>query len=219
MKRIYLVRDCIFHDENNAYKGKPSAIAYCKKHGIDLDEIVELYNDSELIYYRHLQEKVKQGYLISVKTHQKKTIINGFKNRRGEIIPALVVDVPFVVEGEGYTHFIALVANFTSLTRQLLQDKILFDSTFYKEGYYLRIIYQDNDGKYCDYHLNDYEAVKKEFQSAKHKELLEKQRQIREAEKFDRLKRLRDEGKITDNQRKELYRLEEIYRASDTKKN
>ena len=208
-KRIYLVRDCIFHDGNNTYKGKPSAIAYCKKNGIDPDEIVELYNDSELVYYRHLQEKIKRGDIISVKTHQKKIAINGFTNARGENIPALVIDIPFVIEGEGYTHYIKLITDFKSLDRYLLYEKILFDYFFKKEEGYMRIVYQDNEGVYHNYQLDDYAKLKKEFQSEAHKKMLAEHRKIRELEKFDRLKRLRDEGKITDNQRKELYRLEE----------
>ena len=206
-KRIYLVRDCIFHDEDNSYKGKPSAIAYCKKYGIDPEEIVELYNDSELIYYRHLQKKVEHGDIYSVKTHQKKIIINGFTNARGENIPALVVDIPFVVEGEGYTHYINLVTDFKSLNRYLLTDKVLFDYFFKKEQGYIRIVYEDSNG-YHDFSLDSYKKLKKEFQGEAHKRLLEQHRRVRELEKFDRLKRLRDEGKITDNQRKELYTLE-----------
>jgi len=210
-KRIYLVRENIFHDEGNVYKGKPSAIAYCKKNGISQDEIVELYNDSELVYYRLLQEKVAKGEIKSVRTHQKKIITNGFTNARGENIPAMVVDIPFEIVGDGYVHYINLVTDFKSLTRHLLTEKILFDYFYKKEEGYIRIVYQGNDGKYKDYRLEDYGKLKAEFQSEEHKRLLEQHRAVRERQKYDRLLKLREEGKITDNQRKELYRLEELY--------
>ena len=65
---LYLIKDMVFRNDEHKYNGKARATAYCKRHDIDPIEIVTLKNDTELAYYRHLQDKLAKGEIREMAT-------------------------------------------------------------------------------------------------------------------------------------------------------
>ena len=203
---FYLIRGMIFEKtttKNNAYY---RALNYCKKEGIDVSEIVEIYNDDELAYYKYLVEK---GY--QVKTHTKMVLCEAFTNYNGDEIPSITLDIPFTyIDENGKTNYVFLIRVLYEIDNRLLLLKKIFDRE-HKDDNYLKMVWLNVKGEYIEWKIGHYADIKKDFQSQEHMFVLAKHKAIRERQKYDRLLKLRIEGKITDNQKKELYRLEAIY--------
>ena len=203
---FYLIRNVIIEKENIKDNAYLRSLKYCKDNGIDRSEIVELFNDNELAFYRCL---IAKGY--QVKTHVKTELFKSFKNFIGDEIPSITIDIPFVyIDENGDTNYAFLISSLYDIDNNLILVKKLFDKE-HRDDNYLRLVWLNNKGEYIDWKLGDYTMIAKEFRTNEHKIILAKQRAIRERQKYDRLLKLRSDGKITDNQRKELYKLEAIY--------
>ena len=207
--KYYIVEDIIFESGEGTRNAKSRALSYCKKHNISYDNIVEINNDTELAYYKYLCEKKSRGEINSIKTHQLEVLINGFHNSNGVFIAPMMTSIPFeYVDAQGKEHYDWVVGTVIELKHHVVESKYLFDLYNINNKKCLTLIYLDDDSTFQEWQLDDIENIRKKFRQKAHKEMLAKMQYIREQEKYDRLKRLRDEGKITDNQRKELYRLE-----------
>ena len=123
----------------------------------------------------------------------------------------MMTSIPFVyVDAQGNTHYDWVVGTVIELKSHVVDSKYLFDLHNIQNKKCLTLLYLDDDGTFKEWQLDELGNVRKKFTAKAHKEMLKELDKVRQCEKYDRLKRLRDEGKITDNQRKELYRLEEL---------
>ena len=50
--KYYIVEDIIFESGEGKRNAKSRALSYCKKHNISYDNIVEINNDTDLIFSR-----------------------------------------------------------------------------------------------------------------------------------------------------------------------
>lgn len=209
---LYVIDDLVFENDEGKHNAKSKAIHYCNKHNIKTDLIIQMRDEVELAYYRLLCEKKSRGEVKSIETNMYATIMQSFYNANHEFIPPLNIVVPFVVkDNNGKIHYQKVISDIKDLNVYLIHVKHMFDKHNVVENKYLELIYLDDDGTFKTWTLDDFENVQAMYRLKKHKDILAKLRQLREQQKYDRLKRLRDEGKITDNQRKELYRLEDMY--------
>lgn len=209
--KYYIVEGNIFEAGEGRHNAKSRALSYCKKHHIDYETIVEIYNDTELAYYKYLCEKKSRGEILSIKTHQLETLVNGFHNCNGVFIAPMMTSIPFVyTDADGKEHYDWVVGTVIELKHHVVDSKYLFDLYNIQKNKCLTLLYLDNDGSFIEWQMDEIENVRKKFRQKEHKEMLKKLQVVRDLEKYDRLKKMRDEGKITDNQRKELYRLEEL---------
>lgn len=208
-KRFYVVREAMFENVNKQSNAYFRALAYCKSRGIDEKEIIELHNDSEYAYYKRL---VALYGAENVGTHSKFEVMKGFENAVGESIQPLRIDVPFIYyDDKGKLNYEYLVTNPSELNTKLIYSKILLDKFWLEYGGYLKIVYLNDKNEYVEWKIGDYKEITSSFKNAQHKKVLAEHRAIREQQRYDRLLKLRSEGRISQNQTLELYRLEEIY--------
>lgn len=213
---LYVINDMVFKNDEHKYNGKARAIAYCKRHKLDQASIVTLRNDTELAYYQRLKAREEQGEITNVATHQPYMLINGFENSNGENILPLLVDMPFQYLEKGKYHYELVVEKVNDLTASLIYGKALFDYHYKDKGAYLKLLYVSDSGEFVEWKLEDINNVRKMFKSQSHKAILAQHKKIRDQQAYNRLIKLRDEGRISVNQRKELYRLEGILNANHT---
>ena len=210
--KYYIVEGNIFESGEGRRNAKSRALSYCKKHHIDYENIIEINNDTELAYYKYLCEKKSRGEIISIKTHQLEVLINGFHNCNGVFIAPMMTSIPFeYVDADGKEHYDWVVGTVIELKHYVVDSKYLFDLYNVQNNKCLTLFYLDDDGSFKEWEITEIENVRKKFRQKAHKEMLDKLFRVRELEKYDRLKKLRQEGKITENQRKELYKMEVLY--------
>jgi len=204
---LYLIKDMVFRNDEHKYNGKARATAYCKRHDIDPIEIVTLKNDTELAYYRHLQDKLAKGEIREMATHQSYDVTEAQKNYIGETTLVIACDVPFLYIDNDGLHCELVIEDINEVDTKLIYQKILFDNKFAFMTY-LKLLYVDKDGNFVEWKLDDIPVLRKMFTAKYRKASQEKRQQIRDQQTYDRLVQLRDEGRISVSQRKELYRLE-----------
>lgn len=212
-KKFYYVRGDVF--ESNASDKKNNALfrvtTYCKKNNIELAEIKELRNDTELNYFKMLEQKYGAD---AIRTHYKEVLLQSFINKNGDEIPKVEIDIPFVYNDEnGETHYEMIIHSIYDISNELIVKKSVFDNT--RKDHYLKLLWADKGNQIKEFKIGDYKEICKYFRTIEHKKQLKEYRAIKERERYDRLVALREQGKITDNQRKELYKLEEKYGKKD----
>lgn len=215
-KKFYYIRGNIFENSGSRMNGKGKALRYCKDNGIDESEIYELSNQSEYEFFKTLLEKEQRNEIHSLKSHEKVALIGFFTNDNGEQYAPYEFETSFIYRDSGtnQVNVIYVAENVYDLTRELILCKTLYDYTRKGSGLYLKVYYQDKDNEFKEWHIGDKETFIQEAKE-RHKKMLVQKRAIRDRQKFDRLLRLRDEGKITDTQRQELYRLEKVFGGKD----
>ena len=205
---IYVVDDVVFTNEEGKSTARQRAYAHAKSNGIDKSEVLEVHNDIELDYLKQLKARGVRH----LSTHDKVLVLQGFTNAKDQFIPPMVEDIPFHYVDDDGIHYEWVVGSVYDLTSRLVYTKTLFDS-FHRldRDFYLRLIYIDTDGTYKEFELRDIENLRIKFNQEEHKKMLEKRRALREIQVFERLRQLRNEGRITEKQTQTLYRLEALY--------
>lgn len=206
-ERIYIVRDLVFLNQGGKYNGKRNAIVHCKKNKIDTSEIIELYSETELEYYKLLKDRDVK----SLSIHQPMLVQKGFNNANEDFIPPVMVDVPFRYIDDKGIHYDWVVGKAYELDTRLVNSKFYFDKYYLTSDKYLRLIYKDTDGQFKEFTISETNDIRRKYQIKMHKEMLRERKALRDRQVYDRLMKLRNEGLITESQTKELYRLEELY--------
>ena len=211
-QKIYYIQGEIFREKTNK-KALAFAKHYAKEHGYDEKDIYELSNNAEIIYLTQLLEKQEKGYVENIFTNKRIAVLSSFENYDNEDIPELAFEISCIYQekGGGHRHYVKVVNSVYELTRELINNKILFDYVF-KDTASLEIYYPDEDNKLKKWKLTDKDIFIKEAKE-RHKKKLAQMRAIRDRQKYDRLLKLRSEGKITERQSQELYRLEKVFRG------
>ena len=210
--KLYAIGDQVFDDLTTNFTAKYLARVYAKEHKMKSSEIVELDNDTELVYYKQLREKQSLQEIRDLEVNMPYILDGAYTNAVGEEMPQLEVNIPFSYrDKENFPHFEVVVANLQQLSTSLVQTKILFDKCVLPLKAYLKLLYIDTDGTFKEWHLKEIVELRVRFVKAEHRKMLAEQRKVRQRQQYDRLLRLRAEGKITDTQTKELYKLDEIY--------
>ena len=212
--KFYWVRGTIFENSKNKVNAKGKAIRYCRENGIDESEIYELSNKSELAYLEYLKSDSKYQNIVS---NQKVVLVNEFENYNHDKIPPLEINVSFIYSlVAGYvrqTQYVKVIDSVYELNKQFINEKILFDCLYANNGY-LQVLYLDQEGNWKEWKMGDKTLAIQE-RKAQHKKMLTQKKAIRDRQKYDRLLKLRSEGKITERQTKELYRLEKVFGGSN----
>lgn len=201
----YIVNGIVFESNEGKHNAKRRATAYCKKNDISEGEMLEVRNEVELKYIQQLKN-VK-----FLSTHEKMVVQQCFNNAVGQYIPAFVIDVPFHYVDDNGIHYEWVIGDKKELNQKLVDSKMMFDKFYVFEKYYLKLIYLDTDGTFKEFLLTDIEELRLKFRKAEHKEMLKSLAEIRARQTYDRLLKLREEGRITQSQTKALYKLEERY--------
>jgi len=211
---FHYVRGQLFYNDYPKWNGRRKAEQYCEENGIDKKEIYSLFNDSELKCLKTLLEMREAGLIKNINTHQGITLINRFTNKYGHEIPPYTFVASFTYQSveTNEKHTILIPSNVYEITREVILTKTLFD--------YLNVdcqaleiyLYDEETNSFNEWKIGDKEEIKK-IKKQEHKQLLAQKRIIRDRQKFDRLLKLRDEGKITEKQTKEMYRLEKLFRG------
>lgn len=211
-QKIYYIQGEIFREKTNK-KALAFAKHYAKEHGYDEKDIYELSNNAEIVYLTQLLEKQEKGEVEAIFTSKRIAVLSGFENYDNEDIPELAFEISCIYreKGGGHRHYVKVVNSVYELTRELINSKILFDYVF-KDTASLEIYYPDEDNKLKKWKLTDKDIFIKEAKE-RHKKKLAQMRAIRDRQKYDRLLKLRSEGKITERQSQELYRLEKVFRG------
>ena len=210
---FYYVGGLVFKHSENKLNGKAKAIHYCREKGINEGEIYELSSENEQRFLERLLELKDGGLISDLKSHQTINLINEFINTNDEQIPPLEFKVSFTYQDTKAHHYVYVVENLYKLSREIVLVKTIFDyknqSSNNPDGY-LEVVYYDTDGNLHEWHIGDNQAFiqKRKEQYKKNKN---QKRAIRDSQKYDRLLTLRKEGKITEAQTKELYRLEKVF--------
>ena len=212
MKNFYVVDDQVFKSDENKNNAKGKAIKYCRANGIAQTSILKLSNDSELEYYYYLKECERQGEIYQINSNCEVCLIGAFVNARGEQIPSLMCKVSFtyVDKKTNKPHIVYVAESIYNLNKNLMLIKTLYDLTRNDIGLSLEVYYIDENGAIVDWKIGDKDVYIKSRKNQHQKRLIQ-QKAIRDRQKFDRLLKLRSDGKITENQRKELYRLEKVF--------
>jgi len=204
---MYVVNDMVFENQAGKYNARARAKAYCDKNDIDYRNMLQANNEAEVYYI----QKLLQRDVCFISTHEKIAVTDGFYNAVGQSIPAIVIDVPFHYADEDGNHYEWLVADVYDLTIKLTDAKILFDKSHKNEGCYLKLLCLGDNNEIKEFTLEDLESVRYNFMQEEHKKTLKHLHKLRERQTYDRLRKLREEGRITESQTKALYKLEERY--------
>ena len=201
---FYYVNGEIFKNTDNKFNGLEKAKRYCKDNNIQESEIKSFANESELRYYKKVCYTEDYKHL---ETRPKITLIKEFNNFNGDNIPSLTFEPSFAYQDKDlHWHYIVIPKSIFEIDKELINTKILFDY-LNKECSYLEVFLENPHGVFeewkCDL-LDFFKQAKKEIAKVKKGNLKE----LNESLKYDRLLRLRNEGKITKTQSKELYKLE-----------
>lgn len=206
---LYLINDLVFRNDEHKYNGKARAIAYCKRHNLDEREIITLKNDTELTFYQYLKERVPDGKVL---VHIPYVVQDTFRNFVGDVIPPTIVDVPFVYTDINHKlNCELIIEDIKDVDMKLIYGKIMFDKQF-ADTTYLRLLVTNEQGEFVEWKLDDIPTLRKKFTAEYRKKIFEKHQLIRDKQTYDRLLSLREEGRITVNQSKELYRLENLFK-------
>lgn len=212
-KDFYYVNGSIFKHSESKLNGKAKAIHYCREKGIDESEIYELSSENEQRCLETLLELKNHGAIYGLKTHETIKLIDEFVNSNGEKIPAFEFKVSFTYQDSKTHYYVYVVETLYKLSREIVLAKTLFDyknkHSNYPDGC-LRVVYYDTEKKIHEWHIGDNQAFIQE-RKEQYKKIKNQKRAIRDNQKYDRLLKLRKEGKITEAQTKELYRLEKVF--------
>lgn len=204
IKKFYYINGKVF-DETTSQKSLAFAKKYAKDNNLDESQIYTLVNKSELAYLYELLEGQEVSNIVS---NRKVELVKGFENYNGDTIPPLEINVSFIFQKNDKKQYVKIIDSVYELNKQFINEKILFDCLFVDNNY-LQVYYLDDD-KWVEWKIQDIAPFVKE-KKEQHKRLLAQKRAIRDRQKFDRLLKLRSEGKITERQTKELYRLEKVF--------
>lgn len=204
IKKFYYINGEVF-DETTSQKSLAFAKKYAKDNNLDESQIYTLVNKSELAYLKELLKREDVSYIVS---NRKVELVKGFENYNGDTIPPLEINVSFIFQKNDKKQYVKIIDSVYELNKQFINEKILFDCLFVDNNY-LQVYYLDDD-KWVEWKIQDIAPFVKE-KKEQHKRLLAQKRAIRDRQKFDRLLKLRSEGKITERQTKELYRLEKVF--------
>ena len=206
-QKIYYINGKTFKEAQNK-KAYNFAKKYAEENGLDKNKIYELSNNSELAY---LQELLRREDIYEIKSHEEVCLVGEFRNSNDDVIPNYMFQISFSYreKATNKAHIVYIADSVYSLTKNLVLSKTLYDYSRKEQGYYLEIYYLEDD-KWVEWKIQDIAPFVKE-KKEQHKKLLAQKRAIRDRQKYDRLLRLRSEGKITERQSKELYRLEKVF--------
>lgn len=207
--KFYYVRGEIFENSGGRYNAKGKALRYCKENNIDTSEIYELYNNSELAF---LEELLGDENIDQVRSHNKIICTRTFKNANKDEIPSYEIDTTFTYreKEKEKTHLVAIINSAYDITKQFILEKSMLDFFLQDVGYYLEVYYLDDEGVWKEWKIGDNTLSIKARQERKKRYVAQK-KVIRDRQKFDRLLKLREQGKITERQSQELYRLEKVF--------
>lgn len=210
----HYVRGEIFENDYPKWNALAKAFRYCKENDIDFSEIYAVSSESEIEYLKRLLIKQKDGEICDLKSHEQVCLIGEFKNANGDTIPNFLFQTSFTYKDVVYNkkHFVLIVDSPYEITREIRLCKTLFDVIVHSQYYLEILIFNGDDLSFSEWKFESNEAIK-ELKAKEHKRQLAQKREIREQQKYDRLLKLRDEGKITERQTQELYRLEKLKRG------
>ena len=208
--RFYWVNGTIFENSDNKVNAKGKAIRYCKENDIKQSEIYELSNESELAYLKIL---INRTDVSSIKSHEKVQLIGGFLNSNNDMIQPFNFETSFFyLENKGdqkISHFVSIIESVYDLNKAFLVAKTLFDLNNKNQQIYLEVYYLDN-GEWKEWKMGDSTLAQKD-QKEQYKKMLTQKKAIRDRQKYDRLLKLRQEGKASERQLQELYRLQNVF--------
>ena len=205
IKKFYYINGEVF-DETTSQKSLAFAKKYAKDNNLNESQIYTLVNKSELAY---LKELLKREDVSEIETHKNCLTIFQFTNANGDTMPTLDIQCSFKYKENGNFQFVAVIDSVYELTKLFVLQKTLVDFYGKDNGWYLKVLYLEN-GEWQEWKIQDIAPFVKE-KKEQHKRLLAQKRAIRDRQKYDRLLRLRKEGKITEKQSQELYRLEKVF--------
>ena len=210
----HYVRGIVFENDYPKWNALTKARRYCKDKGISLDEIYAVSSESEIKYLERLLIKQEDGEIFELKTHEQVCLVGEFTNANGDKIPNFMFQTSFTYRDKlsNKPHVVYVVDSPYEITREIRLSKTLYDREHCINDCYLEILIMNSDLSFSVWKFESNEAIK-ELKEKEHKRLLAQKREIREQQKYDRLLKLRDEGKITERQSQELYRLEKIIRG------
>ena len=211
-QQFYWVKGQAFENTNNRMNGMGKAVNYCKENGIDTSEIYTLNNNSELAF---LQDLLNRDDIVELNCHKPVDLLKEFTNYNNEKLPtiSIVPSFDYVIDKEPYRHYVKVINTPKELTREFLILKRLFDFNSREFGY-LEIYYLDDDGLWREWTYGDNSLFINQ-RKKDHKQTLFEKKKLRDMQKFDRLLKLREQGKITERQLQELYRLEKVFKNDD----
>lgn len=209
-KKMYYIEGKIFKESTNK-KAYNFAKKYAKDNGLDEDKIYEISNTSEQAFLEYLIDEQKDKRIVGFSTHEKIELVEKFENYNHEEMPSLTMEVSFtfISSGNYKKHYVKVVDSVYELDKHFIDLKILFDYLFV-EGAYLEVYYLDDEGNWKKWNIKDKDLFIKE-RKEQHKKKLAQMRAIRGRQTYDRLLRLRSEGKATERQLQKLYELEKVY--------
>jgi len=219
--KYYQIREKIFDNTALKFKGKKEAVKYCKANNIDESEIYLLSSNGELEYLNRLLLKQEDNEIYEIKSHEKVCLVGEFKNAKGDVLPNYMFETSFTYRDRGSNkpHIVKIVDSIYELNKKLILEKTLYDREHWLADCYLEVlVFNSGDKSFKEWKIGDSEIGIMHEQQLR-KERLKQRQFIRQQEKFDRLLKLRDEGKITERQRQELYRLEKVYGGKEKNDN
>ena len=213
-KVYHYVRGEVFENDYPKWNALAKARRYCNENAIDISEIYAVSSEGEIEYLERLLIKQEDGEIYDLKSHEQVCLIGEFKNANGDKIPNYLFQTSFTYRDKlsNKAHIVYIVQSPYEITREIRLSKMLYDYNRRDMGCYLEILMFNDDLSFSEWKFDSNEAIK-ELKEKEHKKLLAQKREIREQQKYDRLLKLRSEGKITERQTKELYRLEKVLRG------
>ena len=213
-KNVYhYVRGEIFENDYPKWNGLLKAQNYCNENNISFDEIYAVSSESEIEYLERLLIKQQDGEIYEIKSHEQVCLVGEFTNSNGDTIPNFMFQTSFTYRDKlsNKPHVIYIVDSPYEITREVRLSKMLYDYNRRDMNCYLEILIFDSESLgFNEWKFTSNEAIK-ELKIKEHKRQLAQKRAIRDRQKYDRLLKLRDEGKITERQSQELYRLDKVF--------
>ena len=209
----HYVRGEIFENDYPKWNALLKARKYCKENNISTDEIYAFTGEGELEYLERLLIKQQDGEVYEIKTHEQVCLVGEFKNVKDDVIPNFMFQTSITYRDKltNQPHIVYIVHSPYEITREIRLCKALYDREHWLANCYLEIlIFNGEDISFQEWKFTSNEAIK-ELKQKEHKQLLAQKRAIRDRQKYDRLLKLRSEGKITERQSKELYRLDKVF--------
>lgn len=202
----YYVRGQTFYNDYPKWNGLAKAKHYCKVNDIDTSEIYELFNNKE---QKYLELLLSREDVIEIKSHHLIELVSEYTNSNFDKIPSFSFQISFIYKDKGYRHHLIYIPNsIYELTREVILAKSIIDKS---QAFYLEIyVFDEKSQTFKEWKIGDKELYK-ELKKQEHENLLAQKKEIRDRQRFDRLLKLRDEGKITETQTQELYKLEKVY--------
>lgn len=214
IKKFIYVRGQIFNNKDYRLTAIYNARKYCKENNIDESEIYELSSDSELAYLKELLARQEKGEIYELKSHERVALVGSFTNDNGDSYPPYEFETSFTyhIKGTNQAHVVYIPNSQYEITKELILSKTIYDYSRKGSGYYLEIYYLDDDDRFKEWKIGDKDIFIKNT-IKKRKQKMAQIREIRKRERYDKLLKLRSEGKISEQQQKALYKLEAEYKT------